>query len=273
MPFALPLHYVPFACLLRHTACTAHASAGSHALPFPLFPCLSFPSPYYFALPSFLPLLTLPFHLVLCLFCCVTVSSCCILAVKDTTAGCSLHSTALLKTGANDQQLMSWAISCNKGSTSELSMSIRQFHIYIHATCTHSLAVKPMYAHTHQPTQPHTLASGHSLSGIHGLHSMHYGEGSACIRGRGQLALGGGVSTHPGQGSACITGRGQLACLAMASWVALLMSGECTVAKPEASSASDLACTSCRLGMSHPLVATDCRQSNNGEQACCHYSR
>ncbi len=51
-----------------------------------------------------------------------------------------------------------------------------------------------------------------------------------------------------------------LACLAMASWVALLMSGECTVAKPEASSASDLACTSCKLGMSHPLVATDCSQ-------------
>ena len=39
------------------------------------------------------------------------------------------------------------------------------------------------------------------------------------------------------------------------------MMGECTVAKPEASKASDLACTSCRLGRSQPLVATDCRQT------------
>ncbi len=54
-----------------------------------------------------------------------------------------------------------------------------------------------------------------------------------------------------------------LTCLAMRSLVAVLISGECTVAKPEASKASDLACTSCRFGMSHPLVATDCNQSIN----------
>ena len=86
-----------------------------------------------------------------------------------------------------------------------------------------------------------------------------------------QHAVGARVRLHQGEGSACIRGRGRLACLAMASWVALLMSGECTVAKPEASSACDLACTSCRLGMSHPLVATDCRKSNC-QQACSHYN-
>lgn len=54
-----------------------------------------------------------------------------------------------------------------------------------------------------------------------------------------------------------------LACCAIAAWVALLMMGECTVAKPEASKASDLACTSSRLGRSQPLVATDCRQTRH----------
>ena len=55
--------------------------------------------------------------------------------------------------------------------------------------------------------------------------------------------------------------RQVLACCVVAALVALLMRGEWTVAKPEASKASDLACTSCRLGRSHPLVATDCRQA------------
>jgi len=124
---------------------------------------------------------------------------------------------------------------------------------YIYIAHLHIPNYCHIHAHTHLLTHSHTLACTHSLSGIHGLHSMHQGEGSACIRGRGQHALGG------------------VACLAMASWMALLMSGECTVAKPEASSASDLACTSCRLGMSHPLVATDCRKSNC-QQACSHYN-